>query len=317
MNPIKVFSGNSNPEFAKKVTDFLGIPLGKAQVGRFSDGEVQVEIQESVRGHNVFVIQSTCPPVNEYCMELVVILDALKRSSCKEITAVLPYYGYARQDRKAAPRAPISAKAVSKILEVSGAQRILTVDLHSHQIQGFFSGPVDHLFATKTLAKKWAEEHGKDQDCVAISPDSGGVERTRAFAKEIKSPLAIIDKRRQGPNRAQAFNVIGDVGGKRAIIVDDMIDTAGTLTAGIESILEKGAREVYALATHAVFSGSAVEKINKSELKEVWVTDTIPLSKEASACSKIKVVSIAHLVAEAIKRVNDFKSVSELFNDKR
>ena len=314
MAKLKIFTGNSNPEFAEKVANYAGVELGKCQISRFADGEIQVEINESVRGHNIFFIQSTCAPVNENYMELFIVLDALKRASCQEITAVIPYYGYARQDRKVTPRAPISAKAVSTLLRTAGAERFVAVDLHSSQIQGFFDGPVDHLFAIPTFARAWRETHGFGDEFVIVSPDAGGVERCRAFAKRVESPIAIIDKRRSGPNEAKAFNLIGDVTGKTAVIVDDMIDTAGTLTEAVDSLMKNGAKKVIAIASHAVFSGPAISRIQESALDEVWVSDTIPLSDEGKQCSKIKVVSVAPVVAEAIKRINNYDSVSALFN---
>ena len=314
MADLKIFSGNSNHSFAEKVAEYAGVELGKCQLNRFADGEVQVEIQESVRGHNCFVIQSTCPPCNENYMEMFIMLDALKRASTKEITAVMPYYGYARQDRKVAPRAPISAKAVAQLLHTAGAERLVAVDLHSAQIQGFFDGPVDHLFAIPTFARAWRETYGYGDDFVTVSPDAGGVERVRAFAKRIECPIAIIDKRRTGPNEAKAFHLIGDVQGKTAIIVDDMIDTAGTLTQAVDSILDNGAKRVIAIATHPVFSGPAVSRLAESGLEKIWVADTIPLSDEARKCGKIEVVSVAPVVAEAIKRINNYESVSSLFN---
>lgn len=314
MNGLKIFAGNSNPEFARRVADAAGVQLGQALFSRFADGEVQVEIQESVRGANVFVIQSTSPPVNEHYMELFIILDALKRASAAEITTVIPYYGYARQDRKVAPRAPISAKAVAKLLSTSGANRLVVVDLHSSQIQGFFDGPVDHLFAIPTLARAWREQNGTGDSFVVVSPDAGGVERSRAFAKRIESPMAIIDKRRTGPNEARALNLIGDVKGKTAIILDDMIDTAGTLTQAVDSILQNGAKKVFAVATHPVLSGPAISRLSESPIEKVWVSDTIPLSEAAKKSGKFEVVSVAPLVAEAIKRIYTYDSVSALFN---
>lgn len=311
---MKIFSGNSNQEFAEKVAKYAGVELGKCQINRFADGEIQVEIHESVRGQNVFFIQSTCPPTNEHYMETFITLDALKMASANEITAVIPYYGYARQDRKVAPRAPISAKAVAKLLHTAGAQRLVAVDLHSAQIQGFFDGPVDHLFAIPTFARAWREQYGHGEEFVTVSPDAGGVERVRAFSKRIECSIAIVDKRRTGPNEAKALNLIGDVKGKTAIILDDMIDTAGTLTQAVDSLLKNGAKRVFAVATHPVFSGPAIARISESGLEKVLVADTIPLSKEAVACGKIEVVSVAPVVAEAIKRINNYDSVSALFN---
>lgn len=313
---MKIFSGNSNPDFAQRVAKSAGVELGHCSIGRFADGEVQVEIHESVRGHNVFLIQSTCPPVNENYMESFMILDALKRASANEITLVMPYYGYARQDRKVAPRAPISAKCVAELTRIAGAERLVVVDLHSSQIQGFFDGPVDHLFAIPTLARAWRDRFGHGEQFVTVSPDAGGVERVRAFAKRIECSIAIVDKRRSGPNEAKALHLIGDVKGKTAIILDDMIDTAGTLTQAVDSLLKNGAKEVFAVATHPVLSGPAIKRITESPIVKLIVTDTIPLRGEAKACSKIEVISVAPVVAEAIKRINSYDSVSALFDER-
>jgi ribose-phosphate pyrophosphokinase len=316
MNGLKIFSGNSNPALARKIAEAAGVELGFCQISSFADGEVQVEIHESVRGQHVFVVQSTCPPANQNYMELFILIDALKRASAKAITAVIPYYGYARQDRKVAPRAPITAKLMADLVTTAGADRVVCLDLHAAQIQGFFNVPVDHLFAIPTLARAWRETHGTGNDFVAVSPDAGGVERCRAFAKRIESPIAIIDKRRTGPNEAKAYHLIGDVTGKTAIIVDDIIDTAGTLTQAVDSLYKNGAKRVFAVATHPVLSGPAVSRIVESQLEKVWVTDTIPLSEAAIASGKIEVVSVASLLAEAIKRIHGNDSVSSLFNDK-
>lgn len=311
---LKIFSGNSNRGFAEKVAQHAGVNLGYCDIKRFADGEIQVEIHESVRGDSVFVIQSTCPPVNENYMELFLILDALKRASARQITAVLPYYGYARQDRKVAPRAPISAKCVADLITSAGATRIVCVDLHAAQIQGFFNVPVDHLFATPTLARAFREKWGTGEEFVAVSPDAGGVERTRAFAKRIEASLAIIDKRRSGPNEAKALHLIGDVRDKTAIIVDDMIDTAGTLTQAVQSLLKNGAKRVFAVASHAVLSGPAITRLTECGIEKVLVTDTIPLSERAAASGKIEVISVAPVVAEAIQRIYGNASVSSLFD---
>lgn len=311
---LKIFSGNSNQAFAQKVAKAAGVELGHCQINRFADGEIQVEIHESVRGDSVFVIQSTCPPVQENYMELFIILDALKRASAKEVTAVIPYFGYARQDRKVAPRAPISAKLMADLLQTAGADRVVAVDLHAAQIQGFFDVPVDHLFGTPTMARSWRETFGTGEEFVAVSPDAGGVERTRAFAKRIDCPIAIIDKRRTKPNEAKALHLIGDVRDKTAIIVDDMIDTAGTLTQAVDSLLKNGANKVFAVATHALFSGPAIGRLTESGLTKVLVTDTLPLSPQAQACDKIEVISVAPLVAEAIRRIYGNDSVSSLFD---
>ena len=309
---MKIFSGNSNPSFAKAVAKNVGTTLGEMSISRFADGEVLVEIKESVRGSHIFLIQSTCPPVNENYMELFIILDALKRSSVEEISLVMPYYGYARQDRKSSPRAPISAKCMADLCSQAGANRLLVVDLHSPEIQGFFDSPVDNLFAVPTLAEAWLKDH-KDKDIVCVSPDAGGMERVRSFAKRVQGPIAMIDKRRVESNKAKAFNLVGDVKGKTAIIVDDMIDTAGTLCEATDKILASGAKEVMVLATHGVLSEPAVQRIEKSQIKEVFLTDTIPLSEKTQKCKKIKVISLAPLVGEAIKRIFNKNSVSTLF----
>jgi ribose-phosphate pyrophosphokinase len=314
MNGLKIFSGNSNPHLAQKVAAAAGVELGHCSVSAFADGEIQVEIHESVRGQHVFVIQSTCPPVNQNYMELFIMLDALRRASAKQITAVIPYYGYARQDRKVAPRAPISAKCMADLLTTAGAQRVMSVDLHAAQIQGFFNVPVDHLFAIPTLARAWRENFGVGQEFVAVSPDAGGVERCRAFAKRIEASIAIIDKRRTGPNEAKALHLIGDVTGKTAVIIDDMIDTAGTLTQAVDSLLKNGAKRVFAVATHPVLSGPAVSRLKESRIEKLWVTDTIPLSEAAQNCGKIEVISVAPVLAEAIKRIHGNDSVSSLFD---
>lgn len=311
---LKIFTGNANPELAKKVSSALGVELGHCKMSTFADGEIQVEIQESVRGKNVFVIQSTCPPVNQNAMELFILLDALKRASAASITAVIPYYGYARQDRKVAPRAPISAKLVADLLVTAGATRVVSVDLHAAQIQGFFNVPVDHLFATPTLARYWRENFGTGSEFVAVSPDAGGVERTRAFAKRIEASLAIIDKRRSGPNEAKALHLIGDVRDKTAIIVDDMIDTAGTLTQAVDTLIKNGAKRVFAVASHPVLSGPAVTRLVESPIEKVLVTDSIPLSSAAQACGKIGVITVAPVLAEAVKRIHGNDSVSSLFD---
>lgn len=315
MAQIKIFSGTSNPHFAEKVARSAGVQLGDCKISRFADGEVQMEINESVRGDSVFVIQSTCPPVNQNYMELFIMLDALKRASAKEVTAVIPYYGYARQDRKVAPRAPISAKCMADLVTTAGATRVVCVDLHAAQIQGFFNCPVDHLFAIPTLALEWKRRYGVGEDFVVVSPDAGGVERARAFAKRIGCPIAIIDKRRSGPNEAKALHLIGDVRSKTAIIVDDMIDTAGTLTQAVDSLVANGAERVFAVATHALFSGPAVQRLSESKLEKVLVTDTIPLSEAAVASGRMEVVSMAPVVAEALLRIYGNASVSSLFDD--
>ena len=311
LNNLKILSGNSNIQLAQAICKGLDISLGKANVNNFSDGEIQVEIKDNVRGMDVFVVQSTCTPVNRSLMELLIMMDAIKRASAERITAVIPYYGYARQDRKVAPRVPITAKLVADLITTAGANRILTIDLHAGQIQGFFNIPVDHLYSAPVLVefikKKYAD------NLVIVSPDAGGVERARAFAKRLGSNLAIIDKRRPQPNESNIMNIIGDIEGKTALLLDDMVDTAGTLTQSANALIEKGATKVVACCAHPVLSGQAVEKINQSALQELVVTDTIPLTKEAQSCSKIVVLSVAELLGEAIKRIHSNDSVSSLF----
>ncbi len=309
---IKIFTGNANPQMAEDICDYLAIPLGRASVKTFSDGETFVEIGENVRGSDVFIIQPTCPPVNHHLMELLIMADALRRASARRITAVMPYYGYARQDRKAAPRVPISAKLVADIITTVGIRRVLAMDLHAGQIQGFFSIPVDHLFAAPVLLD-YMRDRFKDEEIVMVSPDAGGVERTRAFAKRLGAGLAIIDKRRERPNESQVMHLIGDVKGKTAIILDDMVDTAGTLCKAAEAILEHGAKEVHGCATHPVLSGPAVERIKASVLKSLIVTNTIPLRDEAKEVEKIRVLSVSRLLGEAIRRIHSDDSVSSLF----
>ena len=308
-----ILSGNANPELATKICEKLKKPLGKADVRRFSDGEVFVEIGENVRGRDVFIIQSTSPPVNDALMELLIMIDALKRASAKDITAVMPYYGYARQDRKVAPRTPISAKLVADLLTAAGATRIVSMELHAAQIQGFFDIPFDNLYSAPVLHDYIQKELTADGPLVIVSPDTGGVERARAYAKRVNAAVAMIDKRRTGPNVAKAMNVVGDVQGKVAILLDDMIDTAGTLTEAANAVLEHGATKVYAVATHGVFSGPAIERINKSPIQRVIVTDTVPLSAAAASCPKIVQRSVAQLLAEAIQRIHNYDSVSSLF----
>lgn len=314
METLKIFSGNSNIELARKVAQEAGVPLGQSKISSFADGEIQVEIQESVRGCHVFIIQSTCPPVNQSYMELFIMLDAIKRASAAHITAVIPYFGYARQDRKVAPRAPISAKCMADLLTTAGADRVVCLDLHAAQIQGFFNVPVDHLFAIPTLARTFREKYGSGADYVVVSPDAGGVERARAFAKRIDSSMAIIDKRRTSPNEAKALNLIGEVKDKTAIIVDDMVDTAGTLTQGVDVILKHGAKRVLALGTHPVLSGPAIQRLIESPIEKLIVADTIPLTEAAKKSGKIEVISMAPVLAEAIKRIYGNDSVSSLFD---
>ncbi len=308
---LVVFAGGSNPVLTKKICDYLKIPVGNAKVKRFSDGEIQIEIDENVRSRDVFIVQSTCNPVNDNLVELLLMLDAFKRSSAGRITAVIPYYGYARQDKKVAPRVPISAKLVADMLEVAGANRVITMDLHAGQIQGFFNCPVDNLYASLVILD-YIRDNFND-NLVIVAPDAGGVERARAFAKRLKADLAIIDKRREEPNKAKAMAVIGDVAGKIAVILDDMADTAGTLIEAADAVMGKGAKEIYACCAHPVLSGHAVEKIIDSKFKTIVVTDSIPLSEKAAACKKIKVLSIANMFAEAIIRSHKGNSVTSLF----
>lgn len=311
MRDLKVFSGNAHRKMAEEIAEHLKIPLSGADLKKFSDGEIFVEIKENVRGADVFVVQPTCTPVNDHLMELVIMVDALRRASARRITAVVPYYGYARQDRKNAPRVPISAKVVAEMFMAVGVRRVLCMDLHAGQIQGFFNIPVDHLYAAPVILK-YIKENFED-DVIMVSPDAGGVERTRAFAKRLNSGLAIIDKRRDKPNECEAMHVIGDVRGKRAILMDDMVDTAGTLCAGARTLIENGAKEVHACCSHPVLSGPAIQRIRNSELKSLVVTNSIPLRGEALDCDKIKVLSISNLLAEAINRIHNEDSVSSLF----
>ena len=308
---LKVFAGNSNPALAREICDHLGIKLGEATVSSFSDGEIRVRIEENVRGADVFLIQSFCNPINTTIMELLIMADALKRSSASRITAVIPYFGYARQDRKDQPRVPITAKLMADLITTAGANRVLTMDLHAGQIQGFFNIPVDHLYATPVLLDYIQDVAGAD--LVVVSPDAGGVERARAFAKRLQASLAIIDKRREGPNQAQVMNIIGDVEGRNALLLDDMIDTAGTIVQGAQACMEKGARSVWAACSHPVLSGPALERLQKSQLAEVVVTNTIPLNGKETQCPKLRVLSVAPLLGEAISRIHDEESVSSLF----
>jgi len=311
MEGMAIFTGNSNPELTRKICEYLGSPVGGTKANKFSDGEIQIEIHENVRLKDVFVVQSTCSPVNDNLVELLLMIDALKRSSASRITAVIPYYGYARQDKKVAPRVPISAKLVADMITLAGANRIITMDLHAGQIQGFFNIPVDNLFAAPVLIDYIRNNFR--EDLVIVSPDAGGVERARAFAKRLNADLAIIDKRRDAPNQAKAMAVIGDVEDKAAIILDDMTDTAGTLTEAAEAVMNRGAREIHACCAHAVLSGPAIERVSKSVLKSLVVTDTIPLKDNAAACAKIKVLTISQLVGEAIIRSYRGDSVTSLF----
>ena len=311
LDKLKIFSGNANVPLALEICNSLDIPLGKANVKKFSDGEIQLEIEENVRGMDVFIVQSTCTPVNVSLMELLIMMDAIKRASAERITAVIPYYGYARQDKKVAPRVPITAKLVADLITTAGADRILTIDLHAGQIQGFFNIPVDHLYAAPVMVEfiksKFAD------NLVIVSPDAGGVERARAFAKRLGASLAIVDKRRTKPNESNVMNIIGEIKGKTALLLDDMVDTAGTLTQAANALHNEGAAKVVACCTHPVLSGTAIEKINKSGLQQMVVTDTIPLREDAKSCKKISVLSVARLLGEAIKRIHNNDSVSSLF----
>ncbi len=309
---FKVFSGTANPALTREICNALGCPLGIAMIKKFADGETHLQIQENVRGADVFLVQPTCTPVDKNLMELLLMLDAFKRASAERITAVLPYYGYARQDRKDKPRMPISAKLVASLLEAAGANRVLALDLHAAQIQGFFDIPVDHLFAAPVLVEYFQGRFGKG-DAVIVSPDAGGVERARNFAKRLNAPLAIIDKRRTEVNVAEVMNIIGDVRGRHCLIVDDLVDTAGTLVKGAEAVLEAGAKSVSACATHAVLSGPAIERITESPIQELVVTDSIPLSEDGAACAKIRVRSIAALLARGIQSIHEGGSISTLF----
>ena len=311
MRELKLFTGNSNPALAQEIADFLGIPLGEATVTTFSDGEILVRIEENVRGMDVFLVQSASDPVNKNIMELLIMLDALKRASAYRVTAVLPYYGYARQDRKDQPRVPITAKLVADLIATAGAHRVLTIDLHAGQIQGFFNIPVDHLYATPVLLDHFRQV-GFD-DLVVVSPDAGGVERARAFAKRLKASLAIIDKRREGPNQAKVMNIIGEVNRRNVLLLDDMIDTAGTITQGANALRDKGAKTILAGCTHAVLSGPALDRINASPLDTLVVTNTLPLNGKDDLCRKLVSLTVAPLLGEAIKRIHDEESVSSLF----
>jgi ribose-phosphate pyrophosphokinase len=308
---IKVFSGNANPALVGEVCTELGCEAGDISVRTFADGEIHLQINENVRGVDAFAVQSTCTPVERHLFELLLMIDALKRASADRITAVLPYYGYARQDRKDKPRVPISAKLVASLLERAGADRVLAVDLHAAQIQGFFDIPVDHLFSAPVMVD-YIREHSVP-DLTIVSPDAGGVERARAFAKRMNAPLAIIDKRREEANVAEVMHIIGDVDGRNCIIVDDLIDTAGTLVKGAEALLSQGAASVSACATHAVLSGPAVRRIEESQIRQVVVTNTIPLKEEVKVCDRITVLSVAPLLARAIQSIHEGGSISKLF----
>ena len=310
---IILFTGNSNPALAAEVAATTDVPLGRAVIRTFSDGEIMVEIADNVRGGDVFVIQSICTPGNDNLMELLLMLDALKRASAKRITAVVPYYGYARQDRKVVPRVPISAKLIADLITTAGAARVLTVDLHAGQIQGFFNIPVDNLFATPVLLAYIRERLTGDRVAV-VSPDAGGVERARAYAKRLDASLAIIDKRRPAPNEIAEMRIIGDVEGCSAVLVDDIVDTAGTICTAANALRDAGAKRVLACITHPVLSGKAIERITSSAMEELVVTDTIPLREEARTSGKIHVLSVAHLIGEAIRRTHNEESISSLFD---
>ncbi len=308
---MKLFGGTSNPSLTLEVCDYLGFEPGQIMAGTFSDGETQVEIRENIRGKDVFVLQSTSTPVNDNLMQLLIIMDALRRASAKRVTAVIPYYGYGRQDRKVKPRVPISAKLVADLITVSGANRVVSMDLHAGQIQGYFNIPVDNIFAAPILLK-YIQDHFNDH-LVIVSPDAGGVERARAFAKRLDASLAIIDKRRDAPNISRAMNIIGEVEGRNAIILDDMVDTAGTLTQAAVALKSRGCSEVYACCTHPVLSGPAIKRIEASPINKLVVTNTIPLKPDAEASGKIIVLSVAEILGETIKRIYNSHSVSTLF----
>ena len=310
MTQLILFSGNANPKLAQEIAEYLGVPMGVADVSQFSDGEVYVQLNENVRGADVFVVQPTSPPVDHHLMELLIMIDSLRRASAHRITAVIPYFGYARQDRKVQPRGPISAKLVADLIAISGANRVLTMDLHAGQIQGFFNIPVDHLYAAPVLLRYFQEQ--ECHEAVVVAPDAGGVERARAFAKRLGTSLAFIDKRREGPNDAKVMHIVGDVKDRDVIIVDDIIDTAGTIAQSVEALRKEGARRIYASCTHPVLSGPAIERIENSALEEMVVTNTIPLDERRSS-KKLSVLSVAPLLGEAIDRIHRETSVSSLF----
>jgi len=312
LKALTIFTGNANRALAQSICDYVEVPLGNAEVTRFADGEIYVEINENVRGVNCFVVQPTCAPANDNLMELLVMIDALKRASAGSIVAVMPYFGYARQDRKSKPRTPISARLVADLLTAAGVERVLSIDLHAGQIQGFFNIPVDHLYGMPVLLEPLKQRIQLD-NAVVVSPDAGGVERARAYSKRLGTSLAIIDKRRPAPNVSEVVNIIGDVKGRDAIIVDDMIDTAGTVCAAAQAIKEKGARAVFAVASHGVLSNPAIERITASPIELLIITDTIPPRPEVRACAKIEVYSVAKMVGEAVKRIHHGDSISSLF----
>ncbi|AJH79481.1 MULTISPECIES: ribose-phosphate diphosphokinase [Heyndrickxia] len=310
---LKIFTLNSNPKLAKEIANVVGVELGKCSVSQFSDGEIQINIEESIRGCDVYVIQSTSDPVNEHMMELLIMVDALKRASARTINLVIPYYGYARQDRKARAREPITAKLVANLLETAGATRVITLDLHAPQIQGFFDIPIDHLMGVPIIAKYFEDKGFQAEDIVVVSPDHGGVTRARKLAERLKTPIAIIDKRRPRPNVAEVMNIVGNVDGKICIIIDDIIDTAGTITLAAKALIESGAKEVYASCTHPVLSGPAIERINNSPIKELVATNSINIPEERKS-EKLVELSVAPLLGEAIIRVHEDQSVSPLFD---
>lgn len=312
---LKIFSLSSNRPLAEKIAGYVGVELGAMHLSQFADGEIKVNIDESIRGDHVYLIQSTSAPVNDHLMELLITIDALRRASAKTINVVMPYYGYARQDRKAQPREPITAKLIANMITNAGADRMVTLDLHAAQIQGFFDLPMDHLLGAPLLANYFIDHGLHGDDIVVVSPDHGGVTRARKLAEFLKSPIAIIDKRRPKANVAEVMSIVGDVAGKTCIIIDDMIDTAGTITLAGDALMEKGAVEVYACCTHAVLSGPAIERLEKSTIKKVIVTDTIPLT-EGKLIDKIEQVTVSQLIAEAIKRIHENRSVSPLFQEK-
>lgn len=310
-NDLLVFSGNANLELAKNICNYLNITLGDAEVDKFNDGEIRIKINQDARGKDIFIVQPTCPPVNENMMELLILIDAIRRASARRITAVIPYYGYGRQDRKDRPRVPITAKLVANLITTAGADRVLTMDLHAGQIQGFFDIPLDHLFAVNVFME-YLEKKGLP-NLVVVSPDVGGVKMARAYAKKLKADLAVVDKRRVNDRKAEVMNIMGEVKGKNVCIVDDLIATAGTLVEAVAALKSSGAKEVYAAATHPVLSGPAIERIKKSELEELIVTDTIPIDKK-KVISKIKVLSVAPLLGKAIERIHNEESISILFD---
>ena len=313
LKSLSIFTGNANRALAEEVCRFVEIPLGRADVTHFSDGEIYVEVGENVRGVNCFVVQPTCSPPNQSLMELLIMIDALRRASAGSIVAIIPYFGYARQDRKSKPRTPITAKLCANLITAAGANRALAMDLHAGQIQGFFDIPFDHLFSMPVLIDELRALGYTGEDTVVVSPDAGGVERARAFSKRLSATLAIIDKRRSAPNVSEVMNIVGDVRGKKAVIVDDIIDTAGTLVNAARAIMDAGAASVAACASHPVFSGKAVQRIADSPLSHVVVTNTIPLSEAGHACAKVRVKSVGRLLGEAIKRIHHGDSISSLF----